>query len=271
MKNVFDFLDYKQFLLEMESSGLIVDKGFRSRIAEILKCQNAFVSQVLNGQAHFSQEQCLKISKYLNLGALENKYFLNLNLFSRAGTAELKQYYKLECHALKEAQLDISLRDKSSGKISEQDQNKYYSSWIYSAVHMATTIPALRNASLIADFLGVDESQVKEVVRFLIQKGILIEQNGKLQGGSVQLHLEKNSPLVKSHHSNWRIVALEKLQNLSDKNFHYSTVSSMSAQDVENIRSMITKLVDNYVETVKPSREERLCFFNIDFCEFNEK
>ena len=73
-KSIFTYTQYKTYLLAVEQSSVV--KGYRSRLAEATNCQNAFVSQVLNGEVNFSLEQALKIANFLHLQGDEYQYFL---------------------------------------------------------------------------------------------------------------------------------------------------------------------------------------------------
>lgn len=45
----------------------------------------------------------------------------------------------------------------------------------------------------------------------------------------------------------------------------YSTVSTLSKADAEKLGSEMLQLIEKYVETIKPSEEEVMYGFNIDF------
>lgn len=52
--SIFDYSDYKAFILSVDQSR---PRGFRKSLAAAIPCQTAYVSQVLNGGAHFNLEQ----------------------------------------------------------------------------------------------------------------------------------------------------------------------------------------------------------------------
>lgn len=267
MINVFSYLDYKTFLKAAGESRLSGHRGFRSRLAETLDCQNAYISQVLNTDANFSLEQALKISAFLRLKENETDYFILLVQYARAGTKELSIYFKRDIEKAREQYLNIKNRVPEARTLAPEDQNIYYSSWIYSSIHILVTIPNFNTVKKIATSLSLDENTVGSAVMFLLSTGLLVEKKEILAPGPTQIHLEKHSPHINKHHSNWRISAIHSLSSKNSKSsdIHYSTVSSLSRSDVEVLKNQFIAMIQTYVETVRPSKEEALYNFNLDF------
>ena len=141
----------------------------------------------------------------------------------------------------------------------------YYSNWHFLAVHVISSLPGYDNASSISAALSIPESVVAQVLLFLVQTGIVKNENGKLAAGVTQVHLNRESPLILQHHTNWRIAAIQSVITASKTDVHYSTVSTLSKTDAEKLRAEMVKLIENYIETVKPSEEEVMYGFNLDF------
>ena len=89
MVNIFDYTDYKAFIKATEEERASLQRGFRSRLAETLECQNAYISQILNTHANFSLEQALKVTTFLQLKENETRYFMLLVDQARAATPAL--------------------------------------------------------------------------------------------------------------------------------------------------------------------------------------
>jgi uncharacterized protein (TIGR02147 family) len=265
MKNVFEFLDYKLFLLSAEDSRKAYQRGFRSKLAEFIGCQSGYISHVLNGKAHLSLEQALRVAEFLSLKESERKYLLLLVERARAGTSELKSHFESELRVLKDAHLNIRERVGSSLALSESDQSTYYSSWHYLAVHVLSSLAEYNDAKSIAHALQIPDEVAGRVLLFLIRAGIITETKGRLKAGLTQVHLNRESPLIRQHHTNWRIAAIQSLMNEEKNDVHYSTLSTLSKADAENLKSDMIKLIEHYVATVKPSKEEVMYGFNLDF------
>jgi uncharacterized protein (TIGR02147 family) len=265
MKSIFDFENYKDYLEFFEKTRKNFEKGFRSKLAEHIGCQSGYISHVLNGNAHLSLEQTMKAASFLGLDKREQKYFLLLVEYARAGTPELKNHFKDELTRSREEFLNIKTRVGSSRELSEREQSVYYSHWQYVATHVLTSLPEYNDVKSIASALGISEQSVSKILLFLIQTGIVKDEKGKLKSGLTKVHLNRESPLIRQHHTNWRIAAIQSLPNEDKSDVHYSTVSTLSVKDAEFLRSKMVKLIEDYVETVGPSREEVMYCFNLDF------
>jgi uncharacterized protein (TIGR02147 family) len=262
---VFEFSSYKSYLKALEREQRPLARGFRSRLAEFLGCQNAYISQVFNSNANFSLEQGLKVSRHLKLDELETRYFLLLIEHARAGTEELREHFKKDLEQARAKYFNIQGHIKESLQLSIEDQSRYYSSPLFGAIHLLVTIPQFRTPEKMARALSLPVHLVNEILRVLISSGLIYQKEGIFLPGPTQIHLNKDSPLIRQHHTNWRLHAVQSLSRDLDRGIHYSTVSSLSQEDAEKLKAKFINLIQEYVETVKPSREEALYNFNLDF------
>lgn len=265
MVNVFDFKSYKKFLEAFEESRKSFERGFRSKLAKYIGCQSAYISQVLNGHAHFSLEQTLLIADFLKLQEQEKKYLLLLVEYERAGTEALKKFFESELSSYREEYLNIKERVGETRVLTDAEQSLYYSSWHYLAVHVISSLKGYQDLKSIAQALSLPENVISQVLIFLTQTGIIQEDKGKLRSGVTQVHLNRESPMIKQHHTNWRVAAIQSLVTEAKSDIHYSTVSTLSKADAEKLRLMMVKMIENYVEIVRPSPEESMYGFNLDF------
>lgn len=265
MKSVFDFSDYKRYLEHIEEARKSFERGFRSKLAEFIGCQSGYISHVLNGSAHFSLEQTLRITKFLEMSSSEQKYLLLLVEVARAGSPELRAHFEAEIKVAREAHLNIKDRVGDSQILTDKNQSIYYSSWHYLAVHVLVSLGGYDDAKSISEALKIPEELVGKILLFLIQNNIVVEAKGKLKPGLTQVHLNRESPLIRQHHTNWRIAAIQSLVNDTKTDIHYSTVSTLSRADAEKLRGEMVSLIEKYVATVAPSKEETMVGFNLDF------
>ena len=102
---------------------------------------------------------------------------------------------------------------------------------------MLVTIGKYQTIESIQQVLKLSKSQIQNIILFLRNHGLLEEKmNGHFIPGSSQIHLSKNSNLVKQHHQNIRLRAIESLNSESyQNNFHYTAISSLSEKDFEII------------------------------------
>lgn len=265
MVKIFDFTDYKGFLKAKEESLASFQRGFRSRMAEVLACQNAYISQILNTHANLSLEQALKLTNFLQLNEVESRYFVLLVEYARAGTVELQAFFRKDIEAVRESYLNIKERVPNAKRLSLEQQSIYYSSWLYPTIHMLITIPNYRTISKIESVLKIDAHICSEIILFLITSGLVVESKGLLMPGPTQIHLSKDSPNIRQHHMNWRFAAIQSLVGKTENDVHYSTVSSLSIEDAEKLKFKFVQVIQDYVQSIGPSKEETLYNFNLDF------
>ncbi|MGK5084243.1 TIGR02147 family protein [Bdellovibrionota bacterium FG-1] len=261
--SIFESTDYKRYLTEVDESR---PRGFRKALAQATHCQTAYISHVLNGSGHFNLEQAEATSRFLEMGRDETRFFLMLVEHNRAGTPSLRRVLGEQMDEMRERHLSLRKRVGIQATLSRENQATYYSSWHYAAVHMAVTVPSLRTRSALGRALRLSSRKLIEVLDFLVSVGLLNRQGDQLTSGSTLLHLEKDSPLIFQHHANWRGKAMASMhEEHADASVHYSSVVTLSAEDVQKIRALITQNLSEWIQIVKDSKEEQVYGLGIDF------
>lgn len=262
--NIFDYSSYKNFLRTIAGEKN-QRKGNKSAIANAIQCQQAYLSQVLYGDADLSLEQIEALSSFLNHGAEEKEFLILLLLKDRAGTQRLKSHFQQQITNILRRRLVITERLGSHEHISEEDKSKYYSSWIYSAVHIATTIPGLRSVRTLCDYLNVPPEKIIEVLKFLRHVGLVVNKKNEYLPTTKQMRLGNDSTNITKHHTNWRVRTLEALDREKISDLHYSAVVSLSHEDALKIKDAILEGLKNNLKKIRDSKEEVLYCYNIDF------
>ncbi len=88
-KSVFDYKNYKLFIIDWIDKHSDQKKGLRKSLAEAIGCQTPYITHVLTGEYHFSPEQAEACARWLGLSINESEYFFLLVLRQRAGTQSL--------------------------------------------------------------------------------------------------------------------------------------------------------------------------------------
>ncbi len=265
MIDVFEYSNYKVFLADYIGSLPSKGRGVRLALSQFLGCQTAYISQVINKDSHFSLEQSVKVAKFVGLGKEETKFFLLLVQLARAGSVELEGFLKAEKAEILEKRKDLQNRHQIKESLDELNQNIYYSSWYYAAIHVILSIPGFDNPKSIADYFHLQTSHVQEVLNFLVETGLAVFNNHKYEIGKTRIHLGRDSIQIKSHHSNWRSKAIDSININSIDNLHYSSVVTISRTDVEKIKQILSKALDATKEVIRPSVEEEVHAINLDF------
>lgn len=234
-------------------------------MARALKCQSTYISQVLYDRAHLSLEQAELLGDFLGHSREEAHYFLLLVQRDRAGTKRLEHYFTDQIEEILARRLVLTERLGSKNQLSKEDQSIYYSSWHYSAVHVALTVPELRNAKAISQFFRIPLKRIGDVLEFLCQSGLTKKTGSEYLVGDVQIRLGNSSHNIIKHHTNWRNQAVESLDREHPTDLHYSGVVSLSREDVVKIKNQILEFIKDTIGTIRKSKEETVYSYCIDF------
>lgn len=262
---VFEYNDYKSFIRTEIKSRAGRGRGEFSRLAEHLGVNATMVSQVMAGSKDFTLEQAKKVADYFILPPIETDYFLILVQIERAGTQDLKNYFREKRDELKKESLQISKRIVSERKLNDLERSIFYSSGLYSAIHLYTSLDREANFEDIINKFDISRARAQEILQFLLSTGLCVQEKGRYRMGTQSTHVEKSSPFLIKHHSNWRIAAIQKSENLSDEEMMFTANISLSKKDFGKIRESLIQTVQEVSKTVKDSSPEDIANLNIDF------
>lgn len=266
MKNsLFDYQNYKDYLRDALETRSEKKRGERSRLAAFVGCHTAYVSQVLNGDAHFGLEQGEQINRFLGHSRDQSLYFLLLIQFTRAGTQTLKKIFEEQLRDLKEKQFVLKDRLEFKRTLSREDQATFYSSWHFGAVHVLVSVPGCHTERGISDYLALPVVRVNEILQFLVSVGLVNHKAGHYEIGTTHIHLEHDSPMISKHHVNWRLQAIQSLDRQNPKDLHYSSVITASREDADRIRGALVQAIEEVRAIVKPSKDEEGFCYAVDF------
>jgi uncharacterized protein (TIGR02147 family) len=267
-KSLLEYNDYKEYLrdfLDLNPK----KRGSRSAMAKAIHCQSAYLSNVLGGHQHFTPEQGEDINIYLGHNSMESDYFLLLLTWARAGTPRLQNRIQQKMEQLKAERFNLGKRLDVAPLLTQENQVVYYSEWYYSAIHTLTSIPKMNSADAIAEALNLPLPLTNKALSFLEKTGLVKRSNDGFKIGPTRLHVGADSPLVTKHHMNWRLMALQSLQNRHLEDLHYSSVITLSEKDVIKIKESLLKMIKELKPLIQSSHEEvqySLCF---DFFKVN--
>jgi uncharacterized protein (TIGR02147 family) len=265
LQPISEHTDYKAYLQGLIRSLPKQGHGVRLRLAEALGCQSTYISQVLKGHAHFSLEQIEKIARFFSLSESEAEFFLLLVQENKAGTKELKAIFRKQRERLINERKKMKERFRTPQPLSEEQQARYYSSWHYAAIHILTTIPRFRRSEQMRQQLRLPARVVSESLDFLLSAGLVKLEGDEYFPGVTRIYLGGDSPLIAKHHQNWRLKAMSQVEEASAEDLHYSSVVSLSERDYKKVRETLLKTLDGLRETIRDSKEEKLCGLCLDF------
>jgi hypothetical protein len=208
------------------------------------------------------------VATYFGLSRVQCVFFSLLLQRERAGTPDLKALLQEELARLRRAEDQLARRIPVEKRLPLADQALFYSNWYYSAIRNLVSIPGCSNIRALSERIGVSAPRVSEAVRFLLETGLVREENGKLVPGPKSTHLEPSSPIVSRHHSNWRVRAMDRHPDLRlDKELAYTSPMSLSKEDALVVREELMKAVERICSLVDPSPSQTAYCLNIDWFE----
>ncbi|OQW51940.1 MAG: hypothetical protein A4S09_09750 [Proteobacteria bacterium SG_bin7] len=206
------------------------------------------------------------MAEYLALSEIEADYFILLVHLERAGTIALKKYYRNKIEILREKSLKISNRIEVSKVLSNEERAVFYSSHIYIAIWLFTSIGKTgKTIDEIAEYFDLPRIRVLEVIRFLHETNLCVEQNGHYKMGTQSTHIEKGSPHLLHHYRNWRLLSIQKSETISDEELMYSAAVSLSKKDFEALREEMVSFIKKFLKTAHESPAEEVAYLNLDF------
>lgn len=265
--SIYEYNDYKKYLMDWLKSQPLGGRGLRSQLAENIGCQTPFITHVLSGDYQFSPEQIESAARWIGLNSKETEFLMLLNLKQRAGTKKLSEFFQRQISERREQESVLKKRLKIQSSLSLQDQYVYYSSWYYAAVHMALLIPELRSFSSLQNYFQIPEETLKKVLEFLLQHQLIENKKNEYYVLQPVLHLGKGSVMLPQHHTQWRVRTMQEFSKNKNESLHYSGVISLSKEDYEWVREKISHLLQEIIEKLKQSPDEKLTALNIDWFE----
>lgn len=267
--SIYEFENYKTYLIDWIKSRPSRGRGVKLAIAKACRCQSAYISRVLHGDAQLSLEQAEGINEYLHHSEEERHYFLLMVQKERAGLPKLRRYFVQQIEQIQQRRLVLKERFQVKMTLSTEDQVTYYSAWYYVAMHILTTIPRFQAKETIAMHMGLTPQKTGEILEFLHSVGLVKEDRGRYTVGAARIHLGNDSGLIAKHHTNWRLKALQSLdrddRTQKNEDLHYTSVVSLSESDFRKLKAKWIQEIESFNSVVKDSQEETLACLTLDF------
>lgn len=263
--NLFEFSDYRAYILKWIESRPNGGRGAKSVIAETSRCHLAYISQVLKGNSHFSLEQAESLNALFEHGEEESIFFLLLVEFGKAGTHSLQKHFEKQIQKILNERLLLKNRFTDKKTLIPENQVIYYSHWAYCAIHMAVLNPNLRSPGEIAKYFDISITKTLEILDFLTSVGLIKKEGTDFFPGDVRIHLGNDSSMISKHHSNWRIQAIRSLERETPQELHYSGVISISKEDLPKVREALVRALETVRGIVKDSADETVYCYALDF------
>jgi uncharacterized protein (TIGR02147 family) len=266
--SIYEFNDYKRFIQAWMKNQPQKGRGFFTRVSEKLGISNAAVSQIFSDDRHLNMEQAIEFCELLKIDENEEYYFLLLVECARAGSVKLQKKLMIKIKEEQHKQQQLVNKLPKDLVLSDQVKSVYYSSWVYTGLRNYIATNSLKSYEELSKKLGISESRLNKTIQFLLEYHLLIQEGSKLKIGPQKTHLDSQSPWVIQHHKNWRIKAIDAMQEFDEKNLFYTAPMSLSLEVAQKIRQQLPEFIKQIIDEVGPSESEVVRCLNIDWFEY---
>jgi uncharacterized protein (TIGR02147 family) len=263
--SVLNYSSFYDFLQKEIEKNTHLKRGEKKRIAEYLNIHPTLLSQIFSGNRQFTDEQVFLLGECLGLSELESDYIFLLHQIDSTQNKKFKERLNKKRDALKNRSLNLSERVEKDKVLTDEEKSIFYSSWQYSAIRTLASLEGGKTREEISERLDIDKKQVSEILEFLIKTGLCRAEKGRYFHHISRTHLEKTSPHLKKHHSNWRIKAIQKMDRSSVDDLTFTAPLSLSNKDFDILREEMVQLIKKISETVKETKPEEIFCFTLDF------
>jgi uncharacterized protein (TIGR02147 family) len=273
VERIYQFKSYKDYLrnyLKHSSS-----RGATVRLAEAAGCQSSYLSKVLQpgSKVQLTHDHIFGISEFLNLSKNESHFLEVLLEKDRASQKKYKLKIEKEIETLRNENLKVaSVLNKAPVRPDTAIDQTYYSHWLYSALHIAVSIPSLQDLASLSKHFFMPPEVLRDYLNTL-EKNELVQQisKDKWSWKRGDFHLSNQSPLAVMHQMTWRSKAIEDSSQRTSSSVHYTVVQSISEDDFDRLRSIVLEWIENFQKISGPSNPEELVNLNLDFYKVVQK
>lgn len=262
--NVFEYLDYREYLRDVLKDG---PRGMQTRMASAAECQATYLIRVTKETAHLTDDQAYRIARFLNLAGNQLEYFLNLLRYGRASDRELKRYYKgLLEESARDLKQDVLQRIEY---LSEMDsasiQMGMFAQWQPSTVHLATACPQYRTAKSISKTLALEVDHVRRILAWLEEHGFVTRDGDEYTHSGQSLRMPRESPLYPAIQRSRRELALRYLDRGAENNLHFSSVFATTVDHLKEIQEEFSGLIERTHRKLPNYDSEDVAVMIMDF------
>ena len=166
----------------------------------------------------------------------------------------------------KERGQKLASRVKPERVLNDQERSIFYSTPLYSVIRLYTSIGKKgKTVGEVAERFEIPLGRATEILRFLTETGLCVVKDDRYHMGAQSTHLGQGSPHLLKHHSNWRVRAMRRAEDLAEKELMYTAPVSLSEEDFAVLRESMLQFIKSFLAKVHASPAEEVACFNLDF------
>jgi len=247
-------------------------RGLVKELALELGVASPQVSQFLSAQKIPTVDQAFRIAKFFHWTEIERDYFITLVESERAQYHEAKSYFSKKLQRLREDSLHLKTSVTEVNELEDVIKARFYSSWIYSAIRLFCSIGEGRRYEEILATFPESAAEIDAILEFLIENHLIKKVGIHYYMGLQKTFVAKGSPYLRSHHTNWRLRAIESCNFISDDELIFTSPMSISKKGFERFRKELQAFIKTlYADLPQLGDAEELVCLNIDFFKIVKK
>ncbi len=256
---LFDFEDYRAFIHHQIEHHKTI-RGYRTRLATAAGCRLSYLSQVLNSHVQLTPDQAAGLCQFWSFEPERTDYFLALVHLDRASTPALKAVLLRQMREQQERHRENVRRASQTVVLPLEQAALYHASWHRMAVHALVSIQAYRTAQAIAQRLRLSAGETQTYLLELERMSLVIREGELWRSSDASTMTPAASPLSNATHTNWRLVAIERLARRVPQDLHYTSVIALSRKDLLQVRRRGVEFINQVTLEVEQSlNEECVC------------
>jgi uncharacterized protein (TIGR02147 family) len=263
--SILSYDSFETFLSNEYENNHNIKRGEKKELAEFLNIHPTSLSQVFKGIRFLTDEQVFLLCEYLALTEIETEYLIILHQIYHTHNAKYKDLLIKKKNTIKKKSHNLSTRIQKDKELTKEEKAIFYSSWHYTSIWVFLSVNGGKTKDEIYQRLGIDKKQISEILEFLLSTGLCRLEKGKYKHQVGRLHLEKSSPILKQHHSNWRIKSIQKFDRPESLDLTFTAPLSLSHKDFEMLREELVQFIQKLSNTVSKTEPEEIFSLNLDF------
>jgi uncharacterized protein (TIGR02147 family) len=173
MLNVFDYTDYRKFLLDYYNEKKKDNSSFSYNCLSIRAGfkNKGFLHTVIHGSKNLSKSSIIKIVRAIGMKKSESDYFENLVFFNQAIDLIERTYFCEKLNDVKNPSRSVTLVQQT-----RRDQYEFYSTWYHSAIRSLIDMYPFRDdykALAKSVYPPITNKQAKKSVALLEKLGLI--------------------------------------------------------------------------------------------------
>ncbi len=265
---IYDFLDYKLYILHLVSTYPKEGRGVFGKMAKAIGVSSVLISQIFKGSKDLQLDHAIGVCDFFEMTELETQYFIALLSKQRAGNKALRDFYNKQIYDIQNQALNLKSYIKNKDEVSEEAKSEFYSTWIYAAIRQSCALEEIKSIDDLSELYSLARDIVEEKVNFMLRNNLLSQTDEGLTLGIGSTHISKDSPLVHSHRKNWRLKAIDSFSNHNPEDLFFVAPMVISEEMADKLRAKLVSYIKELYDEAPKHDPEVTCCLNIDLFRF---